>query len=487
MSEWTRGLAKVADELRQWMEALRLALGGESAGLWRLSDDRQTLSLELATPESAEDVPHAIPLSGHALGWVVSEGVSLKASRKDIFRASDEGWLVAAPIADSKGERIGCVVMEFGGVPRLDAPRSLELAATLAGRLITDARVAEGALSELTRYELLYEAIRDLDRELDLQGLASSVCRRALHVTGARGAAVASWEAATSTGQIVAIDGALPAALANAPLAAGDSFLSLALQNATPLPRDDLTGRRNLSLYVAGIESVAGSAIIVPMIVDAEPIGALAVEYEKPRQYADGDVNRLKALAQFVGLAFRNALEFGEVKALSLTDPLTGLPNRRASERALASAIAVADRTDSPFAVAVLDVDHFKRFNDIHGHDAGDLVLRTVARVIAGSLRPGDHCGRWGGEEFLVVLPSTRLEDAARGIERIRQGVEAIQVAWSGRVLGVTVSGGVSAYPEVVGTGAATVPSADAALYRAKREGRNVVALANPSAQTQGI
>ncbi len=139
----------------------------------------------------------------------------------------------------------------------------------------------------------------------------------------------------------------------------------------------------------------------------------------------------------------------------------------------------MAERTGSPFAVAVADIDHFKRFNDRHGHDAGDLVLQTVARVIRDALRPGDHAGRWGGEEFLIVLPSTSLEDAARALERIRRNVEATEVTWRGAPLAVTLSAGVSSYPELIRNAASAVASADGALYKAKRRGRNAVALAD--------
>jgi diguanylate cyclase (GGDEF)-like protein len=142
--------------------------------------------------------------------------------------------------------------------------------------------------------------------------------------------------------------------------------------------------------------------------------------------------------------------------------------------------VAVAERTGSAFSVAIADVDNFKTFNDRYGHEAGDFVLKSVARAIRDELRPGDHAGRWGGEEFLVVLPSTALEDAARVVERIRRGVERKRVEWAGRRLGVTVSAGVSAYPELVANAGTAVHSADAALYKAKHGGRNAVALADP-------
>ncbi|MGD8867976.1 MAG: sensor domain-containing diguanylate cyclase [Gemmatimonadales bacterium] len=473
-------VARITPELTAWLDALRLALGARTASLWMLAPEGDRLTVALTRPADVADERDAIPLQGHALGWVVAEGVSLRASGEDIFLEADSGWVVAAPIAETHGSRVGCVVLEFEGVPRPDAARALELAAGLAGRLMSDVRAAAAAVRDLRKYEALYQAVQDLDRELDLQELARSVCRRAREVSGARGAVVATWESGLAAGSIVATDGKAVRGLSHARLEGESSFLGLALSNVTALPRDDLTGWAKFPLYVEGVDTKAGSAIIVPLIVDAQPIGGLAVEYERPRRFGEKDFERLRALAAFVAPAFRNAVEFGAVKALSLTDALTGLPNRRATERALASAVAVAERTGSAFAVAIADVDNFKAFNDRYGHDAGDHVLKNVARAIRDGLRPGDHAGRWGGEEFLIVLPSTALDDAAGVVERIRRGVERKRVEWDGRRLQVTVSVGVTAYPELVDRAGAAVPSADAALYKAKHGGRNAVALADP-------
>ncbi len=473
-----RGLEGIADELGSWLESLRLGLGAESASLWMLVAPGDRLAVALSRPAGTEVTPDEVPLQGHALGWVVSEGIALRASQEDIFRRSG-GWVVAAPVTEPNGARVGCVALEFAGLPRGEAPRALELAGSLAGRLLGDVRAAERALSDLAKYQALYGTIQDLDRELDLQGLAVGVCRRARSVSGARGAVAASWDSSAGSGSILATDGDVARGLAGTSFDGESSFLGLALSNVVVLPRDDLKGKIKFPLYVPGVDSRAGSAIIVPMLVDARAIGALAVDYERPRQFVEGDLERLKALAVFVAPAFRNAIQFGEIKALSLTDALTGLPNRRSTERAIASAIAVAERTGGSFAVAVVDIDHFKRFNDRHGHDAGDRVLQTVARVIRDALRPGDHAGRWGGEEFLIVLPSTSLEDAARALERIRRSVEATAVPWREGSLAVTLSAGVSAYPELIRNAASAVASADAALYKAKRRGRNAVALAD--------
>ncbi|UCF18418.1 MAG: sensor domain-containing diguanylate cyclase [Gemmatimonadota bacterium] len=473
------GLGRVADELNSWLEALRIALAAERASLWMRANQGTELSAVLCRPEGSEPPETEVLLQGHALGWVVSEGVSLKASRREIFRQAPEGWVVAAPLSDRSGERLGCVALEFAGVPRRDAARAVELGGSVASRLLSGAQATDEATRDLAKYEALYGTIQDLDRKLDLEELAAGICRRARSVSGARAALVASWEHARRRGSVISMDGDLPRSLAKAKLEGDSSYLGLALINATILPRDDLTVRPKFPLYVEGVDSGAGSAIIVPMIMGPDPIGALAVEYGRPREYREGDLERLKALALFVAPAFRNALEFGEVRALSVTDALTGLPNRRATERGLALTAVVAERTGGAFAVAMADVDRFKQLNDRYGHEAGDVVLQTVARLIREGLRPGDIAGRWGGEEFLMVLPGANAEDAARVIDRIRRRIGQASIAWEGRSISVTISAGVTAFPERIRNAAAAVASADAALYRAKRSGRNAVAVSD--------
>ncbi len=468
-------LEGVESELRDWLEALRIALGGERASLYATDGDADQIRLALHTPEGVGRAADRIPIQGHALGWVVTEGVSLRASRPDVLRDAEEGWLIAAPAADRRGERIACVLLEFRAAPPPDATRALELAGRLAGRLIGDARGAQAAVAEAEKTGALYDAVEGLDRELDLDGLARDACRRARAVAGASGAVLAAWDAERTSGRILAVDGTPAPALVGEEIAGDDSFLSLALRNATVLPRDDLKRRGRYPLYVADGPSDAGSAIIAPVLIDGRPIGGLAVEFAARRGFSEGDVLRLKTLARYLGPSLRNAFEFGAVRARSLTDPLTGLPNRRSTERALASAIAVAERSGGAYAVALLDIDHFKQVNDRYGHDVGDQVLRTIGRVIRDSLRPGDHAGRWGGEEFLVVLPSTGIEDAGAVVERIRRGVERTEMTRPDGTLAVTLSAGVSAFPDSVAAADDVVSSADAALYRAKRSGRNAV------------
>jgi diguanylate cyclase (GGDEF)-like protein len=164
--------------------------------------------------------------------------------------------------------------------------------------------------------------------------------------------------------------------------------------------------------------------------------------------------------------------------ALSTTDPLTGIPNRRALDDHLADELARARRYNTPLAVVMLDLDHFKRLNDRHGHAAGDAVLRHVAHILDAEKRRGDTIARFGGEEFVAIL-SHADETAAQGwAERVRGRLGASAVDMAGTMLRVTASFGVAAaLPGDAGVagGEALLASADHALYAAKARGRNRV------------
>lgn len=161
----------------------------------------------------------------------------------------------------------------------------------------------------------------------------------------------------------------------------------------------------------------------------------------------------------------------------STHDVLTSLPNRRLLIDKLKEETARSQRTFEPFAVSMLDLDDFKLVNDVHGHEAGDAVLAEVARTLKAQLRDTDSCGRWGGEEFMVLLPGADVSAAQVVVERIRLAVAAQQVPHGGECLSVTISAGV-AIRKPGEDYASIVNRADTALLRAKRHGRNCWELA---------
>jgi diguanylate cyclase (GGDEF)-like protein len=166
------------------------------------------------------------------------------------------------------------------------------------------------------------------------------------------------------------------------------------------------------------------------------------------------------------------------LKEASTHDPMTGLPNRRLLLDRLKEEYERSLRHGRALTVAMVDIDKFKRFNDEFGHDVGDKVIVAVSHTMKEVMRESDMCGRWGGEEFLVVLPETALEMAASFIDRLCQDIRKLRIPSDGQLLSVTVSVGIATLkPEE--SYSAAVNRADGALYVAKRGGRDRYELAD--------
>jgi diguanylate cyclase (GGDEF)-like protein len=177
-----------------------------------------------------------------------------------------------------------------------------------------------------------------------------------------------------------------------------------------------------------------------------------------------------------LALALNNALSHDRLQRLAALDPLTGIYNRRFGMGRLVEEFGRAVRTDTPLGVVMFDIDHFKSVNDVYGHRVGDRVLAAVAKAAKQVIREGDVLTRYGGEEFLVVLPGASADDSAALGERIRRIVSETKVGVDGRTLSVTVSVGVTSHPrDHVDRPEELVEHADAALYRAKAAGRDRV------------
>ena len=190
---------------------------------------------------------------------------------------------------------------------------------------------------------------------------------------------------------------------------------------------------------------------------------------------------RLIAAQRVTALHAELARHRAQLAHLAHHDPLTGLGNRRSLEQDLEVLYARSRRYGRGFALAMCDLDRFKAYNDTHGHQAGDQALRAVAAAIVGELRGSDSIYRYGGEEFLLVLPEQTLDGARIAVERVRSVVERLaikQTAGGGGVL--TLSAGIAAYaPGDPTTAEDLLRQADAALYRAKSAGRNRIAVAD--------
>jgi diguanylate cyclase (GGDEF)-like protein len=218
-----------------------------------------------------------------------------------------------------------------------------------------------------------------------------------------------------------------------------------------------------------------------PLAVGRESFGTLVLYGD------DFSSDQRESAGWLVGhavIALSNARQHRTVEQQALVDSLTGLANRRLCTAALEKELARAQRFDEPLTLVLADIDDFKRINDRWGHPTGDEVLKTFARRLQESVREIDLAGRWGGEEFALLLPGTDLEGGRQLAERIRRLVREQRLAApDGTPIGVSASFGVASFPLVAGQNQ-LVAAADAALYEAKRSGKNRVVVSEPAAVT---
>jgi len=214
---------------------------------------------------------------------------------------------------------------------------------------------------------------------------------------------------------------------------------------------------------------------IYTLLLSEETLGVLT--YTRGRPFSEPDAARLELLTSQLVYPLRNALLYHDAVLAASKDPLTGANNRGTLESTLEREVSLAQRHGTPLSVIMLDLDHFKRINDRHGHAAGDCVLRTFTNRLSQCIRGSDELFRYGGEEFVVVLRSTELRGAALLAERVRQSVEALPVDCEGTTPKLTVSAGVATLSP--GDNALSLlQRADKALYRSKADGRNRVTAA---------
>ena len=231
--------------------------------------------------------------------------------------------------------------------------------------------------------------------------------------------------------------------------------------------------------HLAG--EVSKNYLCVPLIAHGETLGLLLLlknRQENPQEVAINEAKQRLATtaAKQVALSLANLNLRNTLQQQAIRDPLTGLFNRRYMEETLRREILRVQRKGAPLGIIMLDLDLFKHFNDSFGHEAGDILLKAVGSLLQTTIRREDIACRYGGEEFILILPEATMETTRERAELIRQGVQLLQVQYQGESLGqITVSLGVAGFPLQGDEGEAIIRAADAAMYQAKQGGRNRV------------
>jgi len=291
----------------------------------------------------------------------------------------------------------------------------------------------------------------------------------------------------------------------------GEGLTSVVISSGQPLLIDHDYEQRSTDLGVVRVPTLSGnlpkSWLGVPMRLGDKIIGVLGVQdFNKEYAYSVADMRLLGTIAANVGIAIQNAqlykatqqreaelrqaneqlrVQLTKIEALqaqlreqAIRDPLTGLFNRRYLVETLDREVAQAVRASTPLSIIMIDLDHFKKINDTYGHKAGDLMLQTLGNLLSTKTREGDIACRYGGEEFVIVLPGASLTIAQQRAEQMRTTFQELRVPYNQHTLRATLSAGVAAFPINGVDGEAVLQDADRALYIAKTTGRNRVIVA---------
>ena len=224
---------------------------------------------------------------------------------------------------------------------------------------------------------------------------------------------------------------------------------------------------------------IPGSIILIPLMAKKKPVG-LIVLASSELTLSKKQAKSIQALRSFAAPYLDNSILHKRISDLAAIDELTGILNRRFGMRRLKEEFSRSARHGAPISAVMMDIDHFKAFNDSFGHNVGDAVLKMVADTIQENLRMEDMVCRYGGEEFLVGLSGAGMNDSALIIERIRRAIETNHILWGEKHISVTISCGIATYPVVrASICEELITAADQSLYAAKDFGRNQVAVNN--------
>ena len=449
----------------------RDVVGAEEAIFWRWKPERDSVSPAVWSANTARPAMFNMPEWGSIIQWSAESGVVQIVGQGELLQVGaacvkmDETLLGVLSLTNEKGLA-------------LDRQSLKEWLPRLAHQLATfhellGVRRRHGR--QMRQSQALLDAVQRLQGDRAGEGLARALCETALEVSGARGAVLVRWDADSESGELhLATEGTglrAPTALD------GASVVAEVCRGGKLHVLEDARGAASAQALYGTTRVIRdpSSVAIIPILKDGQTLGALVLEADEVGALTADEARPLTVLGAVVAGSLELAWQFAEVDRRARTDSLTGLWNRMHFGEQLTRTLAEADRFNHPVSLVLVDIDHFKKVNDTWGHEAGDTVLKQVARVLQDGVRTVDVCVRYGGEEIAMLLAQTDTAHAVEVAERLRARIASAPISHGPAEIHVTASFGVSTYPETVKVRDQLFPAADKALYIAKHAGRNCV------------
>jgi diguanylate cyclase (GGDEF)-like protein len=457
-----RTTVDASDFKRAGLEWCKTMSGARRVLLWRV-DDRNGLVRVIGAVGGAAPGPHL--LHGSPITWLARERISSRLQPPPEWAETER--VIGVPITEETARH--ALTFELADDVEVN-PTQFDGLGIYMGALINVMHDHEVLAAYQTHSQYLIDALRALPEALNVNALGRALGDAAIRLANANGAALSAWDG--DHGTVLYMEGGGPSM--GAKFSGSDSLTAMAARNATTIARSRVA-LRSVYVFASGerFPITPASVVAIALGSHGRVVGALTVW--SAQEISQAAISDLETIAPYAASQLEHARQLGRMRELAERDALTGLYNRRAFDQHLDGEIARFDRYRRPFAVVMFDIDHFKKVNDTHGHDAGDEVLRKVGQIIASSLRDVDTAARYGGEEFTTLLPETDKLQAVELAERIRRRVETAELTWQGVTIPLTISAGVAAIPERGVAPADVVNAADQLLYEAKRSGRNRV------------
>lgn len=343
--------------------------------------------------------------------------------------------------------------------------------------VIENIKLHQEIKDELKEHTLIYKINNLINSTLDLEAVLSKIVESTRKYFNYLNCAVLLLDEQKENLYIAAENGYAPENIENLFIKLGQGITGKVAATGKPLLVPDIA---KFEGYIQGVEEVR-SELAVPLKVKDELIGVFNVESKELNAFGESDLKLLSTLATPMAIAIQNARLHQQMKNLAITDELTGLYNFRYLQERLEEEVKRAQRYERSLALIMADIDYFKNYNDTFGHLEGNIALKSLAHIIRFSVREIDIVGRYGGEEFIIILPEAGEEDAREIAERIRFKVERYKFLneknYSDDADGkkLTLSLGITSCFQEIISPQGLMYKVDQALYQAKKKGRNRV------------